>query len=118
ARSNQNRESRVCVLPKREEILIRLARCRTAPPPPTPPPAAPIGERIQRRNRIPATMIENGLEFIDCQRWIINLQIGLPAQVLRPEVTEDFIFTRSLEDLDCLRAVATVELALRPNNRH
>src|SRR5438270_9089959 len=96
-RGDQDGNRRVGVFPEREEILIGSARfscvalvCGCAR-------YAELSQRIQRREWIPATMIDDGLKFLRGRGAILLFQINLATQVLRPEFSGDFVFARWFE---------------------
>src|SRR5436853_3604537 len=93
-RGGQDGNRRVGVFPEREEILIGSARfscvalvCGCARD-------AELSQRIQRREWIPATMIDDGLKFLRGRGGVLLAQIHPPTQVLWPEFSGDFISAR------------------------
>src|ERR1051325_503805 len=95
----------ISLFPKFEEILISLprrgvvtAQCRRAR-------ILPLRQRIKRRERIPAAMIQNALEFGRSLCAISLFQVSLPAHELRPIIPVHFIAARSFEQLRCLGRV-------------
>src|SRR5262249_34066101 len=106
ARGNQRGKRGVGIFPQRKEILISPPGSCIVPVENCTASKSELREWIKRRQRIPATMIENGFEFHRSLGAIFVFQMGVPAQVLRPEIAKDFVFARRLKQLNGLGRIA------------
>src|SRR5262245_38123154 len=113
----QNRQISVSFFPRRKEILPSLStlgciiceRCCAR--------QSEMRQWIQRRERRVASVIENLLKFRRRFRPAPQFQVGLAAQVLRPEFGRGFVAGRCLQLFYHLRRIAASQLQRRADRR-
>ena len=114
---SQDRQVSVGLFPRREEILISLSTLRCIARERRRASQSEMRERIQRRERRVASVIENPLELRRRFRPAPQFQVSLAAQVLRPEFGGGFVTRGSLQLIYGLRRVAALQLQRRANHR-
>src|SRR5438128_637846 len=90
-RFGDERQRSISIFPELEEVLISLASCRAVTVRHSRARIPELRQRVQRRQRIPAAMVEDILELRAGLHFVGLFQVSLSAHILRPKIAESLI---------------------------